>query len=197
MNSTAHTVIPEVIMALLDGELSAAEAQAVSAHIVQCAECARLAEQFQATSRSLSCWTAPVPSLELDNSIREMAAKAVSGRMAAPPNHRARAGGWNWKAWTIASGGAVAALLLLFAISLPVLHRFDQADQAATQAKTARTENLSAFEKGSQGTGREPGGAFGAVAGSAPSPAPHRQRPRCKRPRCKRRQGRGVQAHLP
>ena len=54
MNTTAHPVAPEEVMAFLDGELSAAEAQAVSTHLDRCAECGALAEQFRSTSLSLS-----------------------------------------------------------------------------------------------------------------------------------------------
>ena len=60
MTSTAqHIVTPEDIMALLDGELSAAEAKVVSTHIDECAECADIAAQFRATSHSLAAWTVP------------------------------------------------------------------------------------------------------------------------------------------
>ena len=56
MNTTAHRVAPEQVMAFLDGELSAADAQAISAHLDRCAECSALAEQFRSTSLSLSRW---------------------------------------------------------------------------------------------------------------------------------------------
>ena len=57
MNITAQHVAPEEVMALLDGELSAAEAQAVSTHVDHCAECAKLTEQLRRTSQSLSAWS--------------------------------------------------------------------------------------------------------------------------------------------
>ena len=56
MNITAHPVAREEVMAFLDGELSAAEAQAVSTHVDRCADCAKLAAQFRSTSQSLARW---------------------------------------------------------------------------------------------------------------------------------------------
>ena len=41
MNITAQHLAPEKVMAFLDGELSAREAKSVSAHVEDCAECAR------------------------------------------------------------------------------------------------------------------------------------------------------------
>jgi anti-sigma factor RsiW len=65
MNSTTHCVAPEDIMAFLDGELPASEAQTVSAHLEDCAQCAIAAEQFRATSQRLSRWDVPRVSVEL------------------------------------------------------------------------------------------------------------------------------------
>ncbi len=61
MNVTTHPVAPEEIMAFLDGELSAADAQAVSTHLERCAECTRVAAQFRKTSEDLMAWTAANP----------------------------------------------------------------------------------------------------------------------------------------
>ena len=79
MNTTAHPVAPEDVMALLDGELSAAEAQAVSAHLDRCAECSALAEQFRSTSLSLSRWNVEAVPARLEHSVTSAAVKAGSG----------------------------------------------------------------------------------------------------------------------
>ena len=76
MNTTAHPVAPEEVMALLDGELSAAEAQAVSAHLDRCAECSALAEQFRSTSRSVSRWNVEAVPARLEHSVTSAAVKA-------------------------------------------------------------------------------------------------------------------------
>ncbi len=57
MNTTAHPVPPEEVMALLDGELSADRAQSVSAHIETCAECHQVAASLSNTSQSLAGWS--------------------------------------------------------------------------------------------------------------------------------------------
>jgi anti-sigma factor RsiW len=79
MTSTTHAVAPEDIMAFLDGELPAFEAQTVSAHLKECAQCAMVAEQFRATSQMLSRWDVPGFSVELGDSVRSLAAKAATG----------------------------------------------------------------------------------------------------------------------
>ena len=59
MNTTAHTVSPEDLMAFLDGELSASAAESVAAHLADCEECAGIVTQFRNISQSLSLWTVP------------------------------------------------------------------------------------------------------------------------------------------
>jgi hypothetical protein len=67
MNTTTHPVAPEEIMALLDGELSPARAQLVSAHVRSCADCQNVKESFDGTSRKLTSWTIGRPK-DLDES---------------------------------------------------------------------------------------------------------------------------------
>ena len=80
MTTMEHSVAPEDVMALLDGELPVAEAQVVSAHLEQCAQCAMLAEELRGTSRSLSRWSVPVVPTELQDAVMSAAAKASVGR---------------------------------------------------------------------------------------------------------------------
>ncbi len=62
MSATTHPFAPEEIMAHLDGELSPAQSQFVSAHIESCAPCQELVTSLRNTSQSLSSWTvAPGP----------------------------------------------------------------------------------------------------------------------------------------
>jgi Domain of unknown function (DUF4349)/Putative zinc-finger len=67
MKTTTHPVAPEEVMALLDGELSPARAQLVSAHVRSCADCQNVKESFDATSRKLTSWTIGRPK-DLDES---------------------------------------------------------------------------------------------------------------------------------
>jgi anti-sigma factor RsiW len=122
MNTTAHPVAPEEVMALLDGELSTAEAQAVSAHLECCAECSALAEQFRGTSLSLSRWSVEAVPAKLENSVAG-AANAGSRIDIDKAKIFTRASFWTWRQWATAGAGALAALLLVSAVFLPNLHR--------------------------------------------------------------------------
>ena len=154
MNTSAHPVAPEEVMALLDGELSAAEAQAVSAHLDRCAECSALAEQFRSTSLSLSRWNVEAVPARLEHSVTSAAVKAGSGVDIGKANIFLRASFWTWKQWAFGSGSMLAALLLVLAIFLPTLHRSQQAAMSAT------------FYQGKQHTERD--GSAGGSAGKLP-----------------------------
>ena len=120
MTTMEHSVAPEDVMALLDGELAAAEAQAVSAHLEQCDQCARLAEELRGTSRSLARWSVPAVPDELEDSVMDMA--AAGGRKIAGPRGWFRGGFWNRR--LMLSGGAVAMVLLVLTIFIsPRLNR--------------------------------------------------------------------------
>src|SRR5258708_11359942 len=112
MTTTTHCVAPEDIMAFLDGELSASEARAVSAHVKDCAQCAMVAEQCRATSQMLSRWEVPGMSAELEDSVRSSAAKAAMGHGTARPGAFFRGSARRWRPLMIGSGGLAAAALL-------------------------------------------------------------------------------------
>ncbi len=116
MNSTVHSVAPEEIMALFDGELSADERQAVATHLEQCAECAAIRDQFLDTSRALAQWTVPEAPPSLD---RAMEAK-IANKSLSPgdrsPRTLAPVGG-NRRLWAVGSGGALAGALLVVAVA--------------------------------------------------------------------------------
>jgi Domain of unknown function (DUF4349)/Putative zinc-finger len=61
MSTTPHPIAPEEIMAHVDGELSIARAQSVSAHLDTCGACQDLAASLHNISQSLSNWTVSVP----------------------------------------------------------------------------------------------------------------------------------------
>jgi hypothetical protein len=147
MSTTAHPVAPEEVMAFLDGELSAAEAQAISAHLDRCAECSALAAQFRSTSRSLSDWNVQAVPATLEDSVRDLAAKTRSGLKIGKANLFVRASFWTWRQWALGSGGTLAALLFVLAIFLPTLHRSLQAEKFATvyqgKEKTERESSAS------------------------------------------------------
>jgi hypothetical protein len=61
MNATSHPFAPEEIMALLDGELPADRAQALSLHLDRCSECQEVRARIRATSRQLAAWNVDAP----------------------------------------------------------------------------------------------------------------------------------------
>jgi anti-sigma factor RsiW len=118
MIAATHPVAPEDVMALLDGELSSAEAQTVSTHLDHCAKCTELAGQLRSTSQSLAAWTvSPVP-LKVDDAVKEMAENASSKRKKAKRETYTRISFWNWRLWAIGGTGAVAVLVLLAIFSI-------------------------------------------------------------------------------
>lgn len=56
MNTSTHPVAQEEVMAFLDGELPTAEAQTVSDHLKNCADCSDLAALLGETKRQLANW---------------------------------------------------------------------------------------------------------------------------------------------
>jgi uncharacterized small protein (DUF1192 family) len=145
MTTTAqHTVIPEDIMAQLDGELPAAEAKVVSTHIDECAECAEIAAQFRATAHSMAAWTVPPVPGSLDAAIQKHAAKGASRRMSLTPA-QSRLTVQDWRLWMFGGAGAVAAVLILFVASRSISHNADQ--QIATRSSlTVDNRNLAALQ---------------------------------------------------
>jgi hypothetical protein len=151
MNTTAHPVVPEEVMAFLDGELSAAAAQTIRAHLDRCAECSALAEQFRSTSRSLSNWNVqPVP-LKLEDTVTDLAAKTRSGGKIGKADLFIRASFWTWKQWALGGGGALAALLVVLAIFLPTLQRSHPATMSAMSYEGRQETERESSARGSAG----------------------------------------------
>src|SRR5438067_224432 len=179
MNITAQHVAPEEIMELLDGELSAAEAQAISAHIEDCAECARLAEQLRTTSQALSAWKVAAIPTRLEDSITEVAAKAGSGAEIGNSGLFVRTSFWSWKQWAGLGCGAAVSALLLFAIFLPMRyerrqvaqHRIDGFAAEHTERLDQRTggDRDRVVTRGSIGRLQKDGAVMGALIGTPES----------------------------
>src|SRR5262249_37181214 len=119
MNITAQHVAPEEVMAFLDGELSTAEAKAVSAHIEDCAECAPVAERLRRASQALSAWKVPAIPAKVEDRLTDLAAKAASGVEIGKPRLSVRASFWGWKQWAGLTAGALSALLFIGALFMP------------------------------------------------------------------------------
>jgi anti-sigma factor RsiW len=114
MIATTHPVAEEDVMALLDGELSSAEAHEVSSHFDECAECSELSLQLRRTSQSLSAWTVPAVPTRLEDAASKSVTKAASKRNLTKPEPPKRIGFRTWRPWAVTGAGiAVAALVLV------------------------------------------------------------------------------------
>jgi len=149
MTTTAHSVAPEDIMAWLDGELSASEAQAVSAHLDHCGECAALAEQLRDTSEALRRWTVPAIPASLEDFIRKAESGSGSGQ-SYKPMHAPR----NWKLWAIGSGGFIgifAALLIVAALNRSLSRKLvlkpEETTRTSASAESKQMDRLEQFAK--------------------------------------------------
>jgi hypothetical protein len=113
MSTTTHPIVPEEIMAFLDGELSEADAQAVSSHLQQCNQCDAIAEKIRGTCHSLTQWSVPAAPKALEESVKGFADKNFSGEKIGEADFFVRASCWTWKQWTLGLSATAALLLLL------------------------------------------------------------------------------------
>jgi hypothetical protein len=134
--NTTHPVAHEEVMAFLDGELSAADAQAISAHLDHCAECANLAEQFRSTSQALSRWRVPSVPAKLEQSVRDLADKTRLGLKIGKPGIFVRASFWTWKHWMLGFGSTVTATLILIANATTYVGRAPMDAKARVQVQS-------------------------------------------------------------
>jgi anti-sigma factor RsiW len=134
---TQHIVAPEDIIALLDGELPAAEAKMISAHIGECAECAAIAAEFRETAHALADWTVPASPESLDAAIESHAAKTAARRLSHAPGLSIR----DWRLPVFVGAAAVAAVLFLFVATRSISTSADRqiARQPAIEASAPET----------------------------------------------------------
>jgi hypothetical protein len=133
MSATTHPIAPEEVMAFLDGELSDADAQTVSAHLEQCTDCNAIAAKFRGTSHSLAQWTVPAAPKTLEESVEGLAGKQGSGEKIVKPNIFIRASFWTWKQWTAGIGLTAALLLLFLAVVTPTRYGWMNLQEKHTQ----------------------------------------------------------------
>jgi len=116
--ATTHPVAPEDIMALVDGELPADQAQAITTHLDHCAGCAEIAEQMRATSLELAAWAVEDAPQGWEETVQKLAEQAASEGTPRKPAKTARPSFWNWRALSIAGVGALASVLILVSITM-------------------------------------------------------------------------------
>lgn len=116
MITTQHPVTGEDLMAFLDGELEAAQAQAIATHVDHCQDCKRAVEELHATSASLHCWSVPDAPASLDEAILSRSGNTLIGKRLAKPAST----GWfsSRRKWALGGVGAALAVALMLSISM-------------------------------------------------------------------------------
>jgi Domain of unknown function (DUF4349)/Putative zinc-finger len=112
-----HPVAPEEVMSFLDGELSAAEGQAISDHIENCADCTILTQQFRGTSQALSGWRVSAIPAKLEQSVRDLANRTRLGLETGKPGLFVPTSSWTWKHWMLGISSAATTLVFLIGFS--------------------------------------------------------------------------------
>lgn len=147
MNHSTHAVEKEELMAYLDGELPVARATAVAVHLEQCAECAALASELRALSQQLAAWQVEPSPARLAERVTAAFEESTKGPVSPKeekvlfgmvPERRPRG-----RQWVLGLMGAVAGVILLFAIAVPNLLRSRIASNQAVQHARQATEGLS------------------------------------------------------
>jgi hypothetical protein len=135
MSTTPHPFAQEEIMAHLDGELSPARAQSVSAHIETCAACQELVTSLRNTSHSLSQWTVCSVPAPLEKSVMLAAAKLRSYSPFQDSNVNVHDHRWTRKQWIGGLAATAAVLLLMISISTSRRPRAELQKAIALQEK--------------------------------------------------------------
>jgi type IV pilus assembly protein PilA len=143
MSATVHPVALEEVMALLDGELSAERAQSVSSHIDQCAECSLVAANLRDLSLQMTGWqveqvpeklTRRIKAAVMENRTKTMTLVGTVLRPRHAPSMR----------FLIGVTSSIAALLLVFVITVPNLLRSRMAANESSAVGSLRTLNTAA-----------------------------------------------------
>jgi len=168
MNTSAHPVAPEEVMAFLDGELSSAEAEAISEHVKRCSECTSLAEQFHGTSASLSRWSVPIAPKMIEDTVEELNGKKSSGGKIGKANIFIRASFWSWKQWTVRIGATTVGFVVLFAAGGSFYDAHKQVSVHGVTVRAGRTHTQS--ESDTYGTAGKLETGRNVISGQARSP---------------------------
>jgi hypothetical protein len=142
MTAATHPVHPEEIMALLDGELPAERAQAVSTHVEQCPLCSTVQKELAATGRKMSLWEVGALPAVVEERVGSAVATMPARTGSSGPSLFQRASLWTSKQWLAGLSLTAAAGLLLLAIATPTLHHpqmesYNAVTTRGTRAKEA------------------------------------------------------------
>jgi hypothetical protein len=112
MSATTHPFAPEEIMAHLDGELSPARAQSVSAHLESCVACQELVTSLRNSSHTISSWTvSEIPNADFEAKLSALGASSKPSQPGELTLHDVFT-----RRWKLLSASAVLAVLLLIMV---------------------------------------------------------------------------------
>ncbi|HWY47528.1 MAG TPA: DUF4349 domain-containing protein [Bryobacteraceae bacterium] len=139
MSKISHPIEPEELMAYLDGELMADRAAATAAHLGECSECQGLVAELRGVSQNLKVWKVEPPESSTPPKIATaLAARRLQSRGVSPTHRRSWLEVLGRRRATVAWVGAVAAILLLAAVSMPNWMRSHYASNAFDQRDAVR-----------------------------------------------------------
>ncbi len=171
MKHLTHPIEPEEVMAYLDGELEAARATVVAAHLDQCAECQSVASALKSVSREMLAWEVePAPetlSIRVNASSAtqvDVKQKTELRKFSAIDSFSKR---WLANRWVWGGAGALAALMIIAFLEAP---RFQgpRPNSAFGQRVVTEATRFPYTAKLPAGAGTI-GGLIGGVAGGAPA----------------------------
>jgi len=115
MNHTTHPVEHEEVMAWVDGQLEAARAAEVAAHVEQCAECQTVAADLRRVSQHMAAWQVEPAPQRLSESVTAALPKNEPTPQFSPSvGLKAWLLGWRWK---VAAGFAILVVIVTFYFS--------------------------------------------------------------------------------
>jgi hypothetical protein len=121
MSTNRHLIEQEELMAYLDGELPADQANEVLSHLELCPECQSLAADFRSLSRELMAWEIESPevsiSSEINAALRERFQKQEAAKVSSPRlKNRVMTSRWVW-------AGALAIVCVAVGLKLTLPSR--------------------------------------------------------------------------
>lgn len=123
MSTTPHPIAPEEIMALLDGELSPAVAQSVSAHMETCSDCRTLLQELHQTKFNVAMWQVASLPAAIETCIESAAANVSAPSATTSPGIFRRRRRWSRKHWMGGLAAAAAAAFLVLSFFSPSKHK--------------------------------------------------------------------------
>jgi hypothetical protein len=138
MSTNSHLIEQEELMAYLDGELPADQANEVLSHLELCPECQTLAADFRSLSRELMAWEIESPevsiSSEINAALNERFQKQEAAKVSSPRlDKRVMTRRWVW-------AGALAIVCVAIGLMLTRTRSNQTGDRSTTYPSMASIE---------------------------------------------------------